>query len=156
MKYSEDTILQQTPAEYLEQGRGWESGYAYNNGDFGPESLLGRESDREVVIPRTLRAKTEALNHGLPATAYGDAVRLVVTVSASQSLAATNHEKQELIKDVVSRHSILIPSSPLCNGVEQLAAAASEQCQNLEAQNAHLAQAHYLLLPKLINGEVTV
>lgn len=99
--YTEDTLVQQTTDEYLEQNLGWESVYAYNNEDFGPESLLGRESDREVVLIRTLRAKIEALNPDLPATAYEDAVRQIVTVSSSQTLAATNREKYELIKDGV-------------------------------------------------------
>ncbi len=40
--YSEDTLVQQATAEYLEQQLGWESAYAYNNEDFGPDSLLGR------------------------------------------------------------------------------------------------------------------
>jgi len=99
--YTEDTLVQQTTAEYLEQELGWESVYAYNSEDFGPESLLGRESDREVVLTRTLRAKIEDFNPGLPATAYDDAVRRIVTVSASQTMAATNCEKYELIKDGV-------------------------------------------------------
>jgi len=34
--YIEDTLVQQTTAEYLEQELGWESVYAYNNEDFGP------------------------------------------------------------------------------------------------------------------------
>ena len=50
--YSEDTLVQQTTAEYLERQLGWESVYAYNNEDFGPGSLLGRASDREVVLTR--------------------------------------------------------------------------------------------------------
>ncbi len=48
--YTEDTLVQQTTADYLEQQLGWESVYAYNNEDFGPDSLLGRASDREVVL----------------------------------------------------------------------------------------------------------
>lgn len=99
--YTEDTLVQQTTAEYLEQELGWESVYAYNNEDFGPDSLLGRESDREVVLTRTLRGKIEELNLGLPATAYDDAVRQIVTVSASQTMAATNREKYFLVKDGV-------------------------------------------------------
>ncbi|MDT8442465.1 MAG: hypothetical protein RQ723_12505, partial [Desulfuromonadales bacterium] len=67
--------FQQTTAEYLEQELGGQSVYAYNNEDFGPDSLLGRESDREVVLTRNLRAKIEELNPGLPAMAYDDAVR---------------------------------------------------------------------------------
>ncbi|MDO5675061.1 MAG: type I restriction endonuclease subunit R [bacterium] len=99
--YTEDALVQQTTAEYLEQELGWESVYAYNNENFGPKSLLGRESDREVVLTRTLRAKLEQLNPGLLASAYDDAVRRIVTVSASQTMAAANREKYELIKDGV-------------------------------------------------------
>ena len=40
--YTEDTLVQQTTADYLEQQLGWESVYAYNSEDFGPQSLLGR------------------------------------------------------------------------------------------------------------------
>ncbi|POQ98323.1 DEAD/DEAH box helicase [Alkalispirochaeta sphaeroplastigenens] len=99
--YNEDTLVQQTTAEYLEQELGWESVYAYNTEDFGPDSLLGRESDRDVVLTRTLRTKIEELNPGLPATAYADALRQIVTVSASQTMAVTNREKYELVKDGV-------------------------------------------------------
>jgi type I restriction enzyme R subunit len=67
--YTEDTLVQQTTADYLEQQLGWRSVYAYNNEDFGPGSLLGRTSDREVVLARTLREKLEDLTRGLPAVA---------------------------------------------------------------------------------------
>jgi len=53
--YTEDTLVQQTTADYLERQLGWTSVYAYNNEDFGPDSLLGRASDREVVLSRPLR-----------------------------------------------------------------------------------------------------
>lgn len=55
MSYTEDALVQQTTADYLEQQLGWRSVYAYNNEDFGPHSVLGRASDREVVLARTLR-----------------------------------------------------------------------------------------------------
>lgn len=83
--YTEDTLVQQTTAEYLEQELGWKSVSAYNSEDFGPDSLLGRESDREVALTRTLRGKIEELNPGLPTTAYHDAVRRIVAVSATQT-----------------------------------------------------------------------
>jgi len=97
--YTEDTLVQQTTAEYLEQQLGWDSVYAYNNEDFGPSSLLGRTSDREVVLTRMLRSKLTELNPGLPDAAYDDAVRQVTAVVASQSLTATNREKYELVRD---------------------------------------------------------
>ena len=38
--YTEDTLVQQTTAEYLERQLGWESVYAYNNEDFGRRACL--------------------------------------------------------------------------------------------------------------------
>ncbi len=99
--YTEDTLVQQTTAEYLEHQLGWESVYAYNHEDFGPDSLLGRGSDRDVVLTRPLRAKLVALNPGLPKEAYDDAVRQIVSMTATQSLFATNREKYGLIRDGV-------------------------------------------------------
>jgi type I restriction enzyme R subunit len=99
--YTEDTLVQQTTADYLEQQRGWRSVYAYNNEDFGPGSLLGRNSDREVVLARALREKLAALNLGLPAVAYDEAVRQITAIVASQTMAATNREKYAQIRDGV-------------------------------------------------------
>ena len=42
--YSEDTLVQQTTAEYLEEWLGWHSVYAYNSETFGPDGTLGRTS----------------------------------------------------------------------------------------------------------------
>ena len=100
-KFNEDTLVQQTTAEYLEQQLGWTSVYAYNNETFGPDSLLGRASDREVVLTRMLRAKLTELNPNLPDVAYDDAVRQIVGTMATQTLLATNREKYALIKDGV-------------------------------------------------------
>jgi len=99
--YTEDTLVQRTTADYLEQQLGWESVYAYNVEDFGPNSLLGRTSDREVVLTRPLRIKLEELNPGLPGDAYEDAVRQIVVTAATQSLAAINREKYSLLRDGV-------------------------------------------------------
>ena len=100
-RYTEDTLVQQTTAEYLHEQLGWESIYAYNNEDFGPNSLLGRESDREVVLTRTLRSKLQELNPSLPDTAYDEAIRQVAATVAAQSLSATNREKYEFIRNGV-------------------------------------------------------
>ncbi len=101
MNYTEDTLVQQTTADYLEQQLGWDSVYAYNNEDFGPGSLLGRASDREVVLTRTLREKLVVLNPGLPDAAYDDAVRQITTTVASQTLVATNRENYSQMRDGV-------------------------------------------------------
>ena len=99
--YTEDTLVQQTTAEYLEQQLGWRSVFAYNTEDFGPESLLGRNSDREVVLTRILRQKLLEFNPNLPDAAYDDAVRQLTVTVATQTIGATNREKYELIRDGV-------------------------------------------------------
>jgi len=86
----------------LAQKLGWESVFAYNNETFGPDGMLGRSSDREVVLTRYLRAKIVAFNPGLPDAAYDDAVRQIVSTSATQTMQATNREKHELIKTGVA------------------------------------------------------
>ena len=101
MSYTEDTLVQQTTADYLERQLGWESVYAHNNEDFGPDSLLGRSSDREVVLERPLRQKLAELNPGLPQAAYDDAVRQLTASVASQTLVAANREKYALMRDGV-------------------------------------------------------
>ncbi len=99
--YTEDTLVQQTTAEYLEQQLGWESVYAWNEETFGPGGTLGRASDREVVLTRPLRKKLVELNPGLPDEAYDDAVRQITASVASQTLLATNREKYALYLDKV-------------------------------------------------------
>lgn len=99
--YTEDTLVQRTMADYLERRLGWESVYAYNKEDFGPDSLLGRTSDREVVLVPILRERLEQLNPGLPDAAYDDAVRQLTAAAASQSLVAANRETHHLILDGV-------------------------------------------------------
>ena len=99
--YTEDTLVQRTTAEYLEERLDWDSVYAHNHEDFGPDSLLGRASDREVVLARPLREKLAALNPGLPDAAYDDAVRQIVATAASQGIAAANREKYALMRNGV-------------------------------------------------------
>ena len=99
--YSEDTLVQQTTADYLRDVLGWETVFAYNQETFGSEGTLGRASDREVVLTRYLQLKLVELNPGLPADAYREAVRQIVESSAAQSLVATNRDKYALLKDGV-------------------------------------------------------
>ncbi len=54
--YTEATLVQQATAEYLEQHLGWETVCAFNNEDFGSDSLLGRNDDRDVVLSRLMNS----------------------------------------------------------------------------------------------------
>ncbi len=98
---NEDTLVQQTTADYLKDHLGWDSVYAYNQETFGPDSLLGRNSAREVVLTRYLKHALKILNPRLPEIAYDEAVRQVVDYSQSQSMLSSNFDKYKLFKDGV-------------------------------------------------------
>ena len=99
--FNEDTLVQQTTADYLHDVLGWESVYAFDAESFGPDSLLGRASRREVVLTRYLEKKLRAFNPGLPDEAYADAIRRITEVSVTQSMLAINQEKHDLLRDGV-------------------------------------------------------
>ena len=99
--YTEDTLVQQTTAEYLQQRLGWKSVYAYNTETFGLDGTLGRVSDQDVVLVRYLRQALKKLNPGLPAEAYENTIRVIVQVSAAHSTLQTNREKYDLLRNGV-------------------------------------------------------
>ena len=98
---NEDTLVQQTTVDYLKSKLDWYSMYAYNQETFGLVGLLGRESDREVVLTRYLREALKKLNPELPELAYDEAVRQVVDYSHSRSMLSSNFDKYKLFKDGV-------------------------------------------------------
>lgn len=89
---SEDRAVQRTFAEYLETQLGWDSLYGWNQDNFGPDSLLGRSSERDVVLTRDLRAAIEQLNPDLPTSAVDDALR---KLTQSNFARTTLHHNQE-------------------------------------------------------------
>ena len=98
---NEDTLVQQTTADYLKNDLGWDSVYAYNQETFGADGFLGRKSDREVVLTRYLKDALKKFNPNLPETAYDEAIRQVVDYSESQSMLSSNFGKYKLLKDGV-------------------------------------------------------
>jgi len=100
-EYTEDTLVQQTTADFMRDELGWRSVYAFNTETFGPNGSLGRMNDSEVVLKPTLRKMLERLNPGLPEMAYGDAVRQITEVVTSQTMFSTNREKYTLLRDGV-------------------------------------------------------
>lgn len=100
-RLTEDTLVQQTTADYLRNALRWEVVYAYNEETFGPEGTLGRRSDREVVLTRYLGEKLIELNPGLPEDAYRDALRQITEISAAQSALSLNQDKYLLLRNGV-------------------------------------------------------
>ena len=83
----EDRLVQQTFAEHLRDQLGWESVYAYNTETFGPQSLLGRGSEREAVLLRDLRAALARLNPDLTEAVREQALERLTRVDFARSAA---------------------------------------------------------------------
>ncbi|MEP7303437.1 MAG: type I restriction endonuclease, partial [Caldimonas sp.] len=88
----EDRLVQQTFADHLRDGLGWESVYAYNAETFGPEGLLGRTSEREAVLLRDLRAALARLNPAIPEAAREQAIEKLTRIDFARSLVQHNRE----------------------------------------------------------------
>ena len=101
MALNEDTLVQQTAADYLREVLGWRSEYAYNTEVLGPEGSFGRRTEHEVVLTRILGEKLVTLNPGLPDAAYQDALRQVVEVGAGLAGMAANRDKYRQLRDGV-------------------------------------------------------
>lgn len=101
MALNEDTLVQQTATDYLRDVLGWRAEYAYNSEVLGAEGSLGRRSEQDVVLTRTLGEKLVELNPGLPDGAYQDALRQIVDVGAGLRGMPANREKYRLLRDGV-------------------------------------------------------
>ena len=89
---SEDRLVQQTFAHHLRDHLGWESLYAYNAETFGSKGMLGRTSERDVVLVRDLRAALAHLNPGLPESAREQAIERITRIDFARSLIQHNRE----------------------------------------------------------------
>lgn len=98
---NEDTLVQETMADYLADALGWDSVYAFNNEALGVEGSLGRASERDVILTRHLGEALIRLNPGLPDSAYADALRQVTDAPLGSSVLAINRDAYALIKDGV-------------------------------------------------------
>ena len=101
MALNEDTLVQQTTADYLRDVLGWRLEFAYNTEVLGPEGSFGRASEKDVVLTRILGEKLIELNPGLPSVAYQDALRQLVDIGAGQTGMTANWEKYRLLRDGV-------------------------------------------------------
>jgi len=95
---TEDTLVQQTTADYLLHSLHWDDSVYAMDETLGKEGTLGRDSEKELVLTRYLGEALMRLNPGLPGAAYRDAMRLIIDVNLAQSMLAINQEKDRLHK----------------------------------------------------------
>jgi type I restriction enzyme, R subunit len=101
MRFNEDTLVQETTADYLRDELAWESVFAHNTEVLGKEGTLGRKDETEIVLTRYLGEALLKLNPGLPESAYQAAMREITQATVSQSLLLTNRERYEKLRDGV-------------------------------------------------------
>ena len=102
---NEDTLVQATMADYLEDALGWNSVFAFNTEVLGKEATgsaaLGRASEADIILTRHLGEALIRLNPGLPDAAYADALRRITDAPLASNLISINRDAYALIKDGV-------------------------------------------------------
>ncbi len=98
---TEDTLVQQTTADYLLNDLRWDESLYGMDEVLGREGTLGRESEKDMVLTRYLGEALKRLNPDLPDEAYRDAMRQIADVNRAQSMLAINQEKDALYKSGV-------------------------------------------------------
>lgn len=95
-----ELALVEMPAIDLLTSLGWrfKNLYAETFGELGSE---GRESESQVILTRRLRAALVALNPGLPADAYAQAVEQLAQDRSKQIAVNANRDFYRLLKDGV-------------------------------------------------------
>ena len=101
LEYSEDKLVQQTTAKYLEDNLDWTSIYAYDKEDYGTDSLLGRANQTEVVLTRYLYKALKKYNPSLSEEIYNSAVEQITSYSISKSMLQINEDMYKLFKEGV-------------------------------------------------------
>ena len=96
---SEDAAIEQ-PTIALFAELGWDTLNCYHE-NFGPLSLLGRETMADVVLPNHLRAAIEKLNPGVSPNAVGIAMWEATSNRSTLSPARANQAVYKLLKDGV-------------------------------------------------------
>ncbi|MBA3058125.1 MAG: type I restriction endonuclease subunit R [Gammaproteobacteria bacterium] len=97
--YGELVLVEQAAMDLL-AGLGWTVKNLYGE-TFGDSGTEGRVSERQVVLPRRLRAALELLNPGLPLDAYAQAVEQLTQDRSKQMAVNANRELYRLLKDGV-------------------------------------------------------
>jgi type I restriction enzyme, R subunit len=96
---SEDRLVQETFADYLENKLGWENVYAWNKEVFGQNGTLGRFNEQQIILTRDLRTAIKGLNPALPEKAVGEAIQKFIRRDFSRSTLQHNQAFFKYIRD---------------------------------------------------------
>lgn len=95
-EYSEDKLIEAAAQQVLEE-MGWTVVSAWHKETYGPDGLLGRDDQSEVILTRYLLQALQKFNPGLPLVAYKHAIDQIVEKSAGKTFVQINKEKYALL-----------------------------------------------------------
>ena len=98
-KFTEDQLVEQ-PAIALLDTLGWTPVNAMHE-TFGPDGMLGRDNQSEVILARSLRTALVGLNPKLPSEAIAQAVDVLVRDRSAMDHVRANRELYRLVRDGV-------------------------------------------------------
>lgn len=98
-EYSEDALVEQ-PAIELFSELGWDTANLYHE-TYGPDGTEGRETPREVVLVRRLRAALERLNPDLDRGTLDNAIEQLTEDRSAMLAVNANRAVYKLLKDGV-------------------------------------------------------
>ena len=97
--YSEDKLIQQSTADFLEKELGWKSVYAFDQEILGENGTLGRNSYNEVLLAGHLRQALKRLNPWLTDKQMQEAMNHMTEHLSSQTLMQINEQKYQYIRN---------------------------------------------------------
>lgn len=97
--YSEDKLIQQSTAEFLEHELGWKSVFAFDKEVLGENGTLGRNTKHEVLLCPRFKAALKRLNPWITDKQMEEALLKMTEHLSSASLMQTNEEKYRYIRD---------------------------------------------------------
>ena len=97
--YSEDKLVQESTADFLEKELGWKSIYAFDQETLGVNGTLGRTNYHEVLLTRHLSQALKRLNPWLTDKQLQECLERMTEHMSSQTLMQINEQKYQLIRD---------------------------------------------------------
>lgn len=97
--YSEDKLIQESTAEFLEHELGWESVFAFDKEVLGENGTLGRTTQHEVLLRPRFMAALKRLNPWITDSQMEEALLKMTEHLSSASLMQTNEEKYRYIRN---------------------------------------------------------
>lgn len=97
--YSEETLVQDSACDVLQNKLGWKVAYAYNTEQLGVDGTFGRTSYKEVLLTREIRKVLKRLNPWINEQQIIEAITKLTRRVSTASLIQINEEKYNYLRD---------------------------------------------------------